>query len=178
MAFKFIKTKIPEVVLIQPQVYKDNRGSFLETFKQSEFKFHGLNLNFVQTNHSYSAKNVLRGLHYQTDPKAQGKLISVVQGEIFDVAVDIRRQSATYGQWVAEILSQANGNMLYLPQGFAHGFCVLSGSAYVIYQCTNEYSPENDAGILWCDPTIDISWPVKKPILSAKDANLPLFGEV
>ena len=170
MPFKFSKMNIPDVVLIEPRIFSDSRGFFMELFKASEFQANGLPMAFIQVNHSRSQKNVLRGLHYQLNPKAQAKLISVIHGEIFDVAVDIRRNSPTYGQWVADRLSGANKRMLFIPEGFAHGFCVLSDEAEVIYYCSREYAPDLERSILWNDPTIAISWPVKEPLLSSKDS--------
>jgi dTDP-4-dehydrorhamnose 3,5-epimerase len=162
--------RIPGVVLIEPRIFSDSRGVFVELFKASEFQANNVPMAFVQVNHSRSLKNVLRGLHYQLNPKAQAKLISVVHGEIFDVAVDIRRGSPTYGQWVGESLSEINKRMLFVPEGFAHGFCVLSEAAEIIYYCSREYAPEAERIILWNDPAIAISWPVKEPLLSVKDA--------
>ena len=170
MPFKFSKLSIPEVVLIEPRIFADPRGFFVELFKSTEFQANHVPASFAQVNHSKSQKNVLRGLHYQLNPKAQAKLISVVQGEIFDVTVDIRGGSPTYGKWVAERLSESNKRMLFIPEGFAHGFCVLSNEAQIIYYCSNEYAPELERTILWNDPTIAIPWPVKEPLLSAKDS--------
>jgi dTDP-4-dehydrorhamnose 3,5-epimerase len=173
MPFTFEHLEIPEVVLIKPRVFGDARGFFLETYKHSDFVAHGIAGIFVQVNHSHSARGVLRGLHYQKEPMAQGKLVGVAQGEIFDVAVDIRAGSPTYGQWVAQTLTSENHLQLYIPPGFAHGFCVLSEVADVIYQVTAEYSAEHDRGILWNDPSIGIAWPLQEPALSAKDACQP-----
>lgn len=173
MPFRFERLEIPEVILIEPKVFSDERGFFMETYKYSNFAAFGIKERFVQDNHSRSVKGVLRGLHYQRPPKAQGKLVRVLVGEIFDVAVDIRKGSPTYGKWVGVMLSAENRWMLYIPPGFAHGFCVLSEEAEVTYKVTEEYSPEHDAGIIWNDPEIGIDWPVEQPILSAKDAGLP-----
>lgn len=178
MAFNFKKLDIPEMILITPDVFADERGEFIELFKVSAFGRYGLNKPFVQVNHSSSKKHVLRGLHFQSSPKAQAKLVNVIAGEIFDVAVDLRKGSANYGTWVGEVLSSENRKMLYIPEGFAHGFCVLSDKADVVYQCSDEYSPEHDKGILWCDPHINIKWPIKTPILSEKDANLPNLEDI
>ncbi len=178
MPFKFTRLAIPEVVLIEPRVFPDERGFFMETYKYSEFAAFGIREEFVQDNHSRSVKGVLRGLHYQRAPKAQGKLVRVVVGEIFDVGVDIRKGSPTYGKWVGERLSAENKRMLYIPPGFAHGFCVLSEVAEVLYKTTEEYAPEYDAGIRWNDPEIGIRWPIEHPILSQKDAALPRLREV
>ena len=173
MPFIFERLTILEVMLVEPQVFPDDRGFFMESYKYSDFSAFGIKEHFVQDNHSLSTRGVLRGLHYQNPPKAQGKLVRAVAGEIFDVAVDIRRGSSTYGRWVGEPLSAANKRMLYVPPGFAHGFCVLSDEAHVVYKVTEEYSPEHDAGILWSDPQIGIRWPIEHPILSPKDAALP-----
>ncbi len=174
MPFTFTPLQIPDVILITARVFDDARGFFLETYKYSEFAAHGIPETFVQDNHSRSVRGVLRGLHFQNPPQAQGKLVRVVQGEIFDVAVDIRPSSPTFGQWVGEILSEANQRMLYIPPGFAHGFLVLSEFADVSYKVTTEYAPELDSGIIWNDPTIQIQWPLQgSPLLSAKDAALP-----
>ncbi len=168
---KFIKVERPLVILIEPQVYNDERGFFLETFRVSLFKDNGINYDFVQENHSGSKKNVLRGLHYQV-VKPQGKLVRVVKGEVFDVAVDLRRSSVTFGQWVSEVLSEDNKRILWIPPGFAHGFYVLSDWAEVIYKTTEYYSPEYERTIIWNDPDIGIKWPISdnvEPILSEKD---------
>ena len=178
MPFQFSRLAIPDVVLIEPTVFPDERGFFIESYKYSEFAAFGIKEHFVQDNHSRSVKGVLRGLHYQRQPKAQGKLVRVVVGEIFDVGVDIRKGSPTYGKWVGEVLSAENKRMLYIPPGFAHGFCVLSEVAEVLYKTTTEYSPEHDAGIIWNDPEIGIEWPIEHPILSEKDAGLPFLKEL
>jgi len=170
MPFKFTRMSIPDVFLIEPKVFSDKRGVFVELFKESEFKSNGVPSTFVQVNQSRSQKNVLRGLHYQLNPKAQAKLVSVVYGDIFDVAVDIRIGSSSYGQWVGERLSSADKKMLFIPEGFAHGFCVLSEEAEIVYYCSNEYAPDLDRSILWNDPAISVSWPIKEPLISAKDA--------
>jgi dTDP-4-dehydrorhamnose 3,5-epimerase len=173
MPFKFEHLSIPDVIVITPTVYQDERGTFMESYKCSEFAAAGIPERFVQDNRSKSAHAVLRGLHYQKIPKAQGKLIQVAQGEIFDVAVDIRHGSPTYGKWVGMRLSARNAQMLYLPVGFAHGCCVLSETAEVTYKVTVEYSPEHEAGIVWDDPDLAIAWPILHPILSKKDADYP-----
>jgi len=175
MPFNFTRLAIPDVILIEPMVFPDERGFFMESYKYSEFSAFGIKERFVQDNHSRSTKGVLRGLHYQKHPKAQGKLVRVVVGEIFDVGVDIRKGSPTYGKWVGERLSVENKWMLYIPPGFAHGFCVLSEEAEVLYKTTEEYAPEYDAGIIWNDPEIGIEWPIEHPILSPKDAALPML---
>ena len=174
MPFSFKRLEIPEIILIESKSFSDERGFFLENFKQSVFHKNGIKTSFIQDNFSHSAKSVLRGLHYQKNPKAQAKLISVLRGKIFDVAVDIRKNSPTFGKWVGEILSQAN-IMIFIPEGFAHGFCVLSDNADIFYKVNQEYSPELDSGFIWNDPEAAIKWPIDKPIISEKDQKLPLL---
>ena len=175
MPFSFKKLEISDVILVEPRIFPDGRGFFMESYKESEFIKNEINTKFVQDNYSHSSKGVLRGLHYQKDPKAQAKLVMVIKGEIFDVAVDLRKNSSTYGKWVGEILSEQNHRLLYVPEGFAHGFCVLSEKVDVIYKVNNEYSLENDRGILWNDPEVGINWPIENPIISEKDTNQPLL---
>ena len=175
MPFTFKKLEIPEVILVTPKSFPDERGFFLESFKESEFASNGIKTIFVQDNFSHSVKGVLRGLHYQKNPEAQAKLVIVLRGEIFDVAVDIRKDSSTYGKWVGEILSENNHNSLYIPEGFAHGFCVLSEEADVLYKVSQEYSPEDEKGITWNDPKINIIWPIDNPLLHEKDSKLPIL---
>jgi len=177
MPMKVIKTEIPEVLLIEPSLFKDDRGFFLETFHQKRFEEIGIQSTFVQDNHSHSSKGVLRGLHYQ-QKKAQDKLIYVVRGKIFDVAVDIRRGSPTFGEWSGAILSEENKRQLFIPKGFAHGFYVMSEVADVVYKCSDLYDPEDDYGILWSDPDIGVQWPLKgTPAVSEKDnKHLPLHS--
>ena len=175
MTFTFKKLAIPDVIEIQPSVFPDQRGFFLESFKESDFISNGINDKFVQDNISHSVLGIIRGLHFQKNPKAQAKLVTVVRGEIFDVAVDIRKNSPTFGKWVSELLSEENHKLLYIPEGFAHGFCVLSNEADVYYKVSNEYSPENEGGIVWNDPSLNINWPISKPVVSDKDSNLPLL---
>lgn len=177
MPFEFHPLAIPEVILVEPQRFGDARGFFMETYQHETFAANGIAPRFVQDNHSRSSQGVLRGLHFQKNPHAQGKLLKVVIGEIFDVAVDIRRGSPTFGQWVGEMLSAENGRMLYVPPGFAHGFCVLSETADLIYKTTDYYYPESEKGIIWNDPQIGIEWPVNKPLLSARDEKLPPLAE-
>ena len=161
---------IPEVLLFEPTVFSDDRGFFFESFNQDLFEeATGLSPNFVQDNHSQSTKGVLRGLHYQLPPKAQGKLIRVIQGEVFDVAVDIRKESPTFGNWISEILSAKNKKQLWIPEGFAHGFLTLSDTAELIYKTTNYYAPNLDRSICWNDSDIGIDWPNTEPTLSNKD---------
>lgn len=149
----------------------------METYKESSFIEKGIPARFMQDNHSMSAKGVLRGLHYQLAPAAQGKLVRVASGAIFDVAVDIRKDSPWFGKWVGAELSASNKKMLWIPEGFAHGFCALENDAQVLYKSTGEYSPAHDRGIRWDDPFIGIEWPVKSPLVSQKDAALPLLAE-
>jgi len=175
VVFRFKRLKIPDVIFIEPQLFPDDRGVFLESFKESEFILNGIEKKFVQDNFSHSTKGVLRGMHYQINPKAQAKLVTVLKGKIFDVAVDIRKNSPTFGKWVTVILSEDNHELMYIPEGFAHGFCVLSESADVLYKVTNEYASEHEKGIIWNDPKINISWPIKNPIISNKDKELPIL---
>lgn len=175
MPFRFKNTDIDGVILIEPQVFVDDRGFFMETYKESAFAAAGLTDRFIQENHSRSKAGTLRGLHYQVHPKAQGKLVRVTSGEIFDVAVDIRPESATYGKWVGYKLSAENRLSLYIPPGCAHGFCVLSSEADVVYKTTSEYAPNYERGILWNDPTFNISWPVQNPTISERDRAWALF---
>lgn len=177
MPFSFISLEIPGLILVEPKVFADDRGFFTETYKASDFAAHGIPGPFVQENYSHSVQGVLRGLHFQKAPAAQGKLVSVICGEIFDVAVDIRQGSPTYGRWAGVTLSAANHRLLYIPAGFAHGFCVLSAEADVVYRVTVEYAPQHDRGIRWDDPALGIAWPVNAPLLSLKDARLPLLAE-
>jgi dTDP-4-dehydrorhamnose 3,5-epimerase len=176
MPFQFQKLEIPEIILIQVTNARDARGFFRETYRQAEFTAHGIP-PFVQDNHSHSTRGVLRGLHYQKQLKAQGKFVMVVRGAIFDVAVDIRKGAPTYARWVAQTLSAENGRMLYVPPGFAHGFCVLSDSVDLVYKVTAEYAPELERGIIWNDPDIGIAWPLREPLVSARDAQLPLLRD-
>jgi len=173
MVFRFQKSDISDVIFIEPQLFSDNRGLFFESFKESEFTSNGIDKKFVQDNFSHSTHRVLRGLHYQKNPKAQAKLVTVLKGKIFDVAVDIRKKSPTFGKWVGMILSEDDHKLIYIPEGFAHGFCVLSECADVLYKVNNEYSPKHEKGIIWNDPIINISWPIKNPIISNKDNELP-----
>lgn len=169
-----IKTEIPDVIIFEPKVFGDERGFFFESFNKKLFiEATGLQQEFVQDNHSKSSKGVLRGLHYQLPPMAQGKLVRVVQGEVFDVAVDIRKSSPTFGQWVGVHLSAENKRQLWIPEGFAHGFLTLSDTAEFLYKTTNYYSPEHEGALLWNDEEIGITWPdiTNGPLLSTKDMN-------
>lgn len=169
MPFEFDQLEIPGAVLIRPRIFDDGRGFFLELYKHSDFKNAGITPHLVQDNFSKSSKGVLRGLHYQKTPKAQGKMVLCIKGKIFDVAVDIRKGSPHFGKWVGAELSDENRHMLYVPPGFAHGFQVLSDTAEVMYKCTDEYSLAHERGIIWNDPDIAIVWPLSQPILSGKD---------
>ena len=161
-------TDLPGVVVIEPRVFEDQRGFFMETFRESEFKAAGLDYRFVQDNHSQSRQGTLRGLHYQIE-HPQGKLVRVIRGEVFDVAVDLRRDSPAFGQWCGVVLSQSNRRQFYVPPGFAHGFCVLSDVAEFLYKCTDYYYPQHERTLLWNDPQVGIEWPVRDPLLSEKD---------
>lgn len=178
MSFEFIKQEIPEVVLVKPKVFADERGFFIESYKYSEFADNGISERFLQDNHSKSSKGVLRGLHYQLNPRIQGKLVRCISGNIFDVAVDIRQGSPSFGKWVGTELTEDNKNMFHIPAGFAHGFLVLSDTAEIIYKTTDEYAPECDRGIKWDDPDIGIKWNIDfEPVISHKDANQPALKD-
>lgn len=174
-----LATTLPEVLILEPKVFGDERGFFMESFKATAFaQLTGCHAPMVQDNHSRSVYGVLRGLHYQLPPAAQGKLVRVTAGEIFDVAVDIRRTSPTFGRWVGVTLSADNKRQLWVPPGFAHGFCVTSEAADVMYKVTAYYSPEHDRGIRWNDPAIGIDWPLDTPpLLSGKDEKAPLLRD-
>jgi dTDP-4-dehydrorhamnose 3,5-epimerase len=173
MPFAFAGTEVQGLVLIDPTIFPDERGFFMESYKRSDFEAMGLHHNFVQENHSRSTYGTLRGLHYQREPKAQGKLVRVIVGEIFDVAVDIRRESPTFGKWVGIRISAANRRLVYVPPWCAHGFCVVSPEAEVIYKTTAEYAPDCEDGVRWDDPALAIRWPVTRPILSERDRRWP-----
>jgi len=177
MAIKFNTTSLPGVILIEPQVFEDPRGFFMETFHKKKCAVEGIDRVFVQDNHSHSKRGTLRGLHYQLR-HAQGKLICVVAGEVFDVAVDIRCGAPTFGKWSGTYISAENKRQLYIPEGFAHGFFVLSETADVIYKCTDFYTPGDEYGIFWADPTIDIDWKIESPVLSKKDSQNPELSQV
>jgi len=177
---EFIPTILPDVIIIDPVVYGDERGFFMETYREPAFAAAGISTNFVQDNHSGSVQGTLRGLHYQIQ-QSQGKLVQVVSGEIFDVAVDLRRSSPTFGKWLGEVLSAENKRQLWIPPGFAHGFYVLSDWANVIYKVTDYYAPEWDRTLLWNDPDIRIAWPLVDGAdlhISAKDSNGKRLGDV
>lgn len=176
---RVIPTAIPDVIVLEPKVFSDERGFFFESFNQQLFnEVVGQNVTFVQDNHSKSTRNVLRGLHYQMPPKEQGKLVRVIQGEVFDVAVDIRKGSPSRGQWVAEVLSAENKKQLWIPVGFAHGFLTLSETAEFLYKTTDYYAPEQERSIRWNDPILAIDWPCQGPFLSAKDREARAFGSL
>ena len=172
------KTSLQGVLVIEPVVFGDKRGFFAETYHQKRYDEWGITSVFVQDNISSSIRGTLRGLHFQRPPHAQAKMVQVIVGEIFDVAVDIRRGSPTFGQWTGMRLSDENKRQLYVPEGFAHGFCVLSETALVLYKCNNYYAPESEGGVTWSDPALGIDWPVEDPLLSVKDAKYPLLKDV
>lgn len=179
MPFEFEKQKIEDVILVKPKVFGDNRGFFMETYKKSDFYNNGIRVEFNQDNHSKSSAHVLRGLHYQEKPFAQAKLVRCARGRIFDVAVDIRPESKTFGKYVKVELSEENKYILFIPEGFAHGFVVLSDEAELIYKASGEYAPDYDRGILWSDKNINIDWEIDfEPILSEKDANQPSLKDI
>jgi dTDP-4-dehydrorhamnose 3,5-epimerase len=170
---------LPEVMTIEPRTFADERGWFCETYKKSDFELERIAFNFVQDNHSRStARGILRGLHFQKEPAAQGKLVRCVLGEVFDVAVDIRKGSPTYAKWVSATLSAENRAMVWVPPGFAHGVLTMTDIAEITYKVTSEYSASRDRTVRWNDPAIGINWPVEKPILSKKDAEAPLLRDV
>jgi dTDP-4-dehydrorhamnose 3,5-epimerase len=171
------EARIPGVLLIQPRIFADSRGHFLETYQSERYLENGLPSVFVQDNVSYSTRNVLRGMHYQSG-RPQGKLVMALRGEILDVVIDIRKGSPTFGEWLGVTLSSDNYRQVYIPEGFAHGFCVTSETAMVLYKCTDYYSPSDERGIRWDDPVLKIDWPVSNPILSGKDMGYPSLEEV
>ena len=177
---QIISLAIPDVKLIEPDVFGDNRGFFMETYRADQFKEAGIPTNFVQDNMSSSRKGVLRGLHFQKDPYSQGKLVRVVRGEVFDVAVDLRKGSPYYGKWVGDFLSEENKRSLYVPNGFAHGFCVVSDEAVFHYKCTEFYHPEAEGGLRYDDPTVNVEWPkIDMPFLtSPKDEKAPFLENI
>jgi dTDP-4-dehydrorhamnose 3,5-epimerase len=176
MAIHIQKTKLQGAVVVQPDVFGDDRGYFLETWNRQTYAEAGLDIGFVQDNLSFSRRGTLRGLHFQ-NPRAQGKLVSVLVGEVFDVAVDIRANSPTFGQWIGVRLSAENKRQFYIPPGFAHGFCVTSETALFAYKCTEFYSAKAEASIRWNDPDLDIDWPVDEPLLSEKDRHAPYLKD-
>ena len=174
---KFTPLEIPDVILVEPDVFGDARGFFTETFHAGRYAAGGIDRVFTQDNFSFSQRGILRGLHYQLR-QPQAKLVYVVSGEVFDVAVDIRRGSPTFGKWCGRILSAENHHQMFIPEGFAHGFCVLSESASFLYKCSALYDPADDRGVLWSDPDIGIDWPLATPRLSAKDQRQPRLCDV
>lgn len=174
---KVIPTKLEGVLILEPRSFGDQRGYFMEIFQATRYAEAGIDRSFVQDNLSFSVRNTLRGLHYQR-PNSQAKLVQVVTGEIFDVAVDIRLGSPTFGQWEGVILSAENRRQLFIPEGFAHGFCVLSATAHFLYKCSEYYSPNDESGIRWDDPDIAISWPIDAPILSDRDRQFPFLNQM
>lgn len=174
MPFEFTRiAEIPELIIVKPKIFEDSRGYFLEFYKESDFIQNGIKETFIQDNYSRSYQGVIRALHYQIPPKAQGKLVRVIKGKVWDVALDIRRSSNTYLQWYGIELSEENNTMFYIPPGFAHGFAALSSEVDFLYKCTCEYSKDHERGIRWNDPTINIPWPVTNPIVSDRDKELP-----
>jgi len=176
MPFRFRTLELAGVVLVEPTVATDARGWFMETYRAEEFTAAGVPARFVQDNHAHSRRGVLRGLHYQQPPKEQGKLIRVASGEIYDVVVDLRPESPTRGRWLGVTLSSENRAILYVPPGFAHGYCVTSEEADVVYKLTEVYLPELEAGLRWNDPSLGIRWPIASPVLSAKDRAWPVLA--
>jgi dTDP-4-dehydrorhamnose 3,5-epimerase len=171
------ETKLPGVLVLEPDVFSDERGFFLETWNSTRYEKAGIKGPFVQDNISFSKRGALRGLHFQY-PQSQGKLVQVLSGEVVDVAVDIRKGSPTFGQWISEVLSGANHRQMYIPPGFAHGYCVTSETAVFSYKCTDFYNPGSEGGIIWNDPDINIDWPMEEPILSSKDADYPRLKDI
>lgn len=175
MPFEFTNTEIRGLKVIKPEIFEDKRGTFMETYKTAAFEKAGIDARFIQDNYSKSTANVLRGLHYQEGDAVQAKLIKCSEGVIFDAVVDLREESATFGESWSTILSEHNAKMLYVPRGLAHGFLALSGAAKVGYKVDNDYRPDRERGIIWDDPTLAIDWPVESPVLSEKDTNWPTF---
>jgi len=173
---KIITTSLEGVLIIEPRVFEDNRGFFMETYNQNKYQKSRINRLFVQDNLSYSVRGTLRGLHFQIK-HPQAKLVQVITGEIFDVAVDIRKGSPTFGKWTGVVLSAQNKRQVFIPEGFAHGFCVISETACFLYKCSDFYAPDDEGGIIWSDPDIGIEWPVKDPIISEKDKHYPRLCE-
>ena len=172
-----ITTSLEDVLIIEPRIFKDNRGFFMETYNQNKYQKSGINRLFIQDNLSYSVRGTLRGLHFQIN-HPQAKLVQVITGEIFDVAVDIRKDSPSFGRWTGVVLSDQNKRQMFIPEGFAHGFCVISETAHFLYKCSNFYAPDDEGGIIWSDPDIGINWPVKNPVISEKDKHNPRLCEL
>jgi len=179
MPFNFKETTLPGVQIVQPRCFGDDRGFFMETYKKSDFVTAGIGENFQQDNHSFSSKGVLRGIHFQSAPYAQGKLVRVVKGAVWDVAVDLIKGSPTYGQSFGLELNEENNTMLYIPPGFGHGFVTLVDNTHFLYKCTAEYAPESDGGVIWNDPDLKIAWPIEgiEPLVSDKDKILPFLKD-
>jgi len=178
MPFEFKRLEIPDVILIKPKVFEDERGFFMETYKKPDFEKAGIKGEFVQDNHSKSKYGVLRGLHFQKGPYAQTKIVRCIRGVIYDVAVDLRKNSPTFGEYVGVLLSEFNKYQLYIPKGFAHGFVVLSDVAEVVYKVDNVYAPDYEGGLIWNDPDVNIQWPIEDPIVSPKDQKWPTLREL
>jgi len=174
---KVLKTSLEEVLIVEPQVFSDSRGFFMETYHKDRYEQNGIDVVFVQDNFSSSVQGTLRGLHYQF-PNAQKKLVQVLKGEVFDVAVDIRMGSPTFGKWIGVYLTETNRRQLFIPEGFAHGFAVLSSEAVFLYKCSDFYAPRSEKGIIWNDPDLNIEWPIAEPILSEKDMQYPRLQDV
>jgi dTDP-4-dehydrorhamnose 3,5-epimerase len=172
-----VSTRLDGVLLVEPRVFGDQRGYFYETYQRERYAEAGIKAEFVQDNISFSRQNTLRGLHYQ-HPGGQAKLVQVLEGEIFDVAVDVRHGSPTFGQWVGVTLSSEKQRQLYIPAGFAHGFCVLSPTALFMYKCSDYYAPQHECGVRWDDPDLAIAWPVSRPLLSERDGSFPLLKDI
>ncbi len=172
-----IKTSIPDLLIIKPEVFEDQRGYFFESYNRQKFVNAGITYTFVQDNESKSQKGVLRGLHFQNPPYAQGKLVRVMKGAVLDVAVDIRKSSPAYGKWTSVELSEHNKTMVWIPPGFAHGFVTLEDNTVFFYKCTNFYNKSSEGGIRWNDPDLNIDWKIEKPVLSGKDQEAPLFKD-
>jgi len=178
MPFKFKELEISGLILIEPKIFSDTRGFFMETYKESEFRENGITEKFVQDNISKSSRGVIRGLHFQVEPHAQGKLIQVIHGRVWDVAVDLRDDSPTYLKWIGLELDSITREMFYIPPGFAHGFTALSNEVIFNYKCTNEYNKTAERGLRWDDPDIAINWPADSPIVSDRDRELPFLKEI
>lgn len=169
--------RLAGIKIIEPRLFEDSRGFFMESYNAKKLAAHGITMNFVQDNHSSSAKGVLRGLHFQINP-GQDKIVRVVSGEVFDVVVDIRRDSPTFGQWESFIISASNHTMVFIPKGFAHGFCALTHNVEFLYKCSEYYAPADERGIIWNDPSIGIEWPISEPVLSDKDTKYPSIKDL
>ena len=178
MPFEFKKLEVPDVVLIKPKIFEDERGFFMETYKKEDFEKAGIAGNFIQDNHSKSKYGVLRGLHFQREPYAQAKSVRCIKGIIYDVAVDLRKKSSYFGKYIGVILSEFNKHLLYIPRGFAHGFVVLSNEAEVVYKVDNIYAPDYESGLIWNDMDINIQWPIDEPVISEKDGKWPTLKEL